>query len=119
VTRFSDLVQLSTRTMTAEVDLKNPDLDLVPGMYAQVQLDVARSPHAVAVPVAAVDGTGAAARVFTVDDTGLVHVHAVKTGIQTPQFIEVVSGIEPGETVVVGARSGLEDGQKVQPHFEQ
>jgi RND family efflux transporter MFP subunit len=118
LTRFSDLVQSSTRTMTAEVDLRNPNLDLVPGMYAQVQLRIAESPHAVAVPVAAVDGTGAASRVFTLDDRGLVHLRAVKTGIQTPQFVEIVSGIQPGEGVLVGARSGLEEGEKVQPHFE-
>lgn len=118
VTRFSDLVQPSTRTMTAEVDLKNPGLQLVPGMYAQVQLGIAEAPHAVAVPVAAIDGTGAASRVFTVDDRGTVHVRTVKTGIQTPQFVEIVSGIQSGETVLLGGRSGLEDGETVQPHFE-
>ncbi len=35
VTRFADRLQMSTRTMTAEVDVKNPQLTLIPGMYAR------------------------------------------------------------------------------------
>ena len=118
VTRFADRVQASTRTMTAEVDLKNTTRDLIPGMYAQVQLNLADAPDAVAVPVAAVDGTGKECKVYVVDSAGLVHVRAVETGIQNPQFVQVVSGIQPGEGVILGSHSGLQDGQKVQPHFE-
>ena len=118
VTRFADRVQASTRTMTAEVDLKNTTRDLIPGMYAQVQLNLADAPNAIAVPVAAVDGTGKGSRVYVVDSAGLVHVRAVDTGIQNPQFVQVVSGIQPGEGIILGSHSGLQDGEKVQPHFE-
>ena len=118
VTRFADRVQASTRTMTAEVDLKNTTRDLIPGMYAQVQLNLADAPDAVAVPVAAVDGTGKESKVYVVDSVGLVHVRAVDTGIQNPQFVQVVSGIHPGEGVILGSHSGLQDGEMVQPHFE-
>lgn len=118
VTRFADRVQASTRTMTAEVDLKNTTRDLIPGMYAQVQLNLVDAPNAIAVPVAAVDGTGKGSRVYVVDSAGLVHVRAVDTGIQNPQFVQVVSGIQPGEGVILGSRSGLQDGEKVQPRFE-
>jgi len=48
----------------------------------------------------------------------LVHVRAVDTGIQNPQFVQVVSGIQPGEGVILGSHSGLQDGEKVQPRFE-
>ena len=118
VTRFADRVQASTRTMTAEVDLKNTPRDLIPGMYAQVQLTLADSPNAVAIPVGAVDGTGNISKIYVVDSVGLVHVRTVNTGIQNPQFVQVVSGIQPGEGVILGSHSGLQDGEKVQPHFE-
>jgi len=118
VTRFADRVQASTRTMTAEVDLKNTTRDLIPGMYAQVQLNLADAPDAIAVPVAAVDGTGKGNKVYVVDSVGLIHVRAVDTGIQNPQFVQVVSGIQPGEGVILGSRSELQDGEKVQPRFE-
>jgi RND family efflux transporter MFP subunit len=118
VTRFADRVQASTRTMTAEVDLKNPTRDLIPGMYAQVQLNLAEAPNAIAVPIAAVEGTGNASKAYVVDSAGLIHVRTVSTGIQNPQFVQVVSGIQPGESVILGNHSGLQDGEKVQPHFE-
>jgi RND family efflux transporter MFP subunit len=118
VTRFADRVQASTRTMTAEVDLKNAKRDLIPGMYAQVQLSLADVPNAVAVPVGAVDSGSGANKVYTVDTLGTVHIRSVNTGIQSPQFVQVLSGAQPGEIVILGSHSGLQDGEKVQPHFE-
>jgi RND family efflux transporter MFP subunit len=118
VTRFADRVQASTRTMTAEVDLKNTKLDLIPGMYAQVQLNLADAPNAIAVPLSALDSAGSANKVYTVDAAGIVHIRTVTTGIQSPQFVQVVSGIQPGEIVILGSHSGLQDGARVQPHFE-
>jgi RND family efflux transporter MFP subunit len=118
VTRFADRVQASTRTMTAEVDLKNMKLDLIPGMYAQVQLSLADAPNAIAVPIGALDSAGSTNKVYAVDAAGTVHVRTVTTGIQSPQFVQVMSGIQPGEIVILGSHSGLQDGARVQPHFE-
>ena len=118
VTRFADRVQASTRTMTAEVDLKNTTRDLIPGMYAQVQLNLADAPNATAVPIAAIDGMGNTSKAYVVDSAGLVHVRTVSTGIQNPQFVQVVSGVQPGESVILGSHSGLQDGERVQPHFD-
>ena len=118
VTRFADRVQASTRIMTAEVDLKNTKLDLIPGMHAQVQLSLAEASNAIAVPTGALDSTGSVNKVYTVDATGTVHIRTVTTGIQSPQFVQVMSGIQPGEIVVLGGHSGLQDGERVQPHFE-
>jgi RND family efflux transporter MFP subunit len=118
VTRLADRVQASTRTMTAEVDLKNTKLDLIPGMYAQVLLSLADAPDAIAVPAGALDSTGSVNKVYTIDSQGTVHIRTVTTGIQSPQFVQVMSGIQAGEAVVVGSHSGLEDGERVQLHFE-
>jgi multidrug efflux pump subunit AcrA (membrane-fusion protein) len=45
-------------------------------------------------------------------------MRTVSIGIQNPQFVQVVSGIQPGESVILGNHSGLQDGEKVQPHFD-
>jgi RND family efflux transporter MFP subunit len=118
LTRFSDRVQSSTRTMTAEVDIKNTNRDLIPGMYAQVQLNLADFPSAVAVPVGAIDGEGSAGKVYVVDASGIVHVRNVRIGIQSPQFVQTLSGLEPGDAVILGSHSGLQEGERVQPHVE-
>jgi len=109
---------MSTRTMTAEVDVKNPQLTVIPGMYAQVTLGTAEAKNANAVPPGAVDGTGDNQKLFVVVDGGVVRVRKVATGIQSPQYIEILSGANSGDVVITGNHSGLHDGQKVQARIQ-
>jgi RND family efflux transporter MFP subunit len=115
VTRFSKSVQTSTRTMDTEVDVPNPSFSLVPGMYAAVVLRTQQRANALSVPVDAIDRTGESANVYAVDSSGVIHVSQVKLGIETPQQIEILSGLNEGDTVVVGRHSGLQAGSKVRP----
>lgn len=118
VTRFADRVQMSTRTMTTEVDVENPKLQLIPGMYAEVNLVLASASDAVAVPVEALDNNGAEQRVFVVDGAGVIHVRQVKTGLQSPQFVQVLSGLQAGDIVIVGRHSDYHEGKKVDPDLQ-
>jgi RND family efflux transporter MFP subunit len=116
VARFSDKVDESTRTMKTEVDVPNPTLVLVPGMYAEVDLVTEQQKHVLTVPVEAIDGAGSSARVFTVQPSGTIQIVPVGLGIETARQIEIRSGdLKDGDDVVVGSRSGLKDGNKVQP----
>jgi RND family efflux transporter MFP subunit len=115
ITRFADRVDMSTRTMTAEVDVKNPQFTLIPGMYAEVKLGTAEAMNATAVPPEAVDGSGDSQRLFVVDAAGMVQTRKVRTGIQSPQYVQILSGVNEGDVVITSRRSDLHDGQKVQP----
>ncbi len=115
VTRFSKSVQTSTRTMDTEVDVPNPGFSLVPGMYASVVLRTQQHSNALSVPVDAIDRTGDSTTVYAVDSSGVIHVSQVKLGIETPQQIEILSGLKEGDIVVVGRHSGLQEGSKVRP----
>jgi RND family efflux transporter MFP subunit len=120
VTRFSNDVLMSTRTMTTEVDVKNPKLQLIPGMYAQVQLNLATAPNAIAAPIEAIDGTGNNQRVFLVDSANIIRIRPVTTGLQSPQYTQLLSGsVKAGDVVIVGRHSDYHDGQKVQPRLEE
>jgi RND family efflux transporter MFP subunit len=116
VARFADKVDQSTRTMKTEVDVPNSSLVLVPGMYAEVDLVTEQRKNALSVPVEAVDGSGDSARVFTVQASGTIRIVPVRLGIETANRIEIRSGeLKEGDAVVVGSRSGLKDGNRVQP----
>jgi len=116
VARFSDRVEQSTRTMKTEVDVPNPSLILVPGMYAQVDLVTEQRKNVLAVPLEAIEGSGSSARVFAVQPSGIVRIVPVRLGVETSQQIEILSGdLMDGENVVVGSRAGLKDGERVQP----
>jgi RND family efflux transporter MFP subunit len=113
VARFSDKVQLSTRTMDTEVDVQNPSLVLVPGMYAEVNLQLAEKANVLAVPVTAVDAESGSVMVVTSEHK--IELRKVKLGMETADRVEVQSGLQDGELVVVGNRGGLQPGQTVQP----
>jgi RND family efflux transporter MFP subunit len=113
VTRYADSVQMATRTMDTEVDVPNHDGTLIPGMYAEVHLHLAARPNVLSVPLDAVDGLGTSVQqVFVVHD-GVIRITTVKTGLQTPTRVEILSGLQSGDKVIVGRHTGLSDGEKV------
>lgn len=115
VARFADQVDLSTRTMHTEVDVRNPTGELVPGMYASVSLVLSDERNALAVPVQALARTEDSASVLLIDKQNKLEERSVKTGIETPDQIEILSGLQEGDLVVVGNRSQLQPGMVVEP----
>jgi len=116
VARFADKVDQSTRTMKTEVDVQNPTLMLVPGMYAQVDLVTETRQNVLSIPAEAIDGSGDAARVYTVDPSGTIQIVPVRLGVESARRSEVRSGsLKEGDSVIVGSRAGLKEGDKVQP----
>jgi RND family efflux transporter MFP subunit len=113
ITRFSVDVQQDTRTMHTEVDVANPDRVLIPGTYAEATLHLDRKDHAVAVPLRAVDRVGERTTVDAVGADRKIVVRPVSLGIQTATDAEVLSGLHPGDLVVVGDRGGLKGGETV------
>ncbi len=114
VARSAQTVQMSTRTMDTQVDVANSNFILVPGMYAEVNLRLDERNGVLAVPVDAVDGSGDAAHTFVVRSDGGLHLTTIATGLETAQRIEIRSGLQDGDVVVVGRQSGLKDGEQVQ-----
>lgn len=115
VARFSVDVREDTRTMHTEVDVENPQRVLVPGMYAEATLTVVRKPHALSVPQEAVNLNGDRRSVWVVDPSNKVEERSIVTGTETPEYVEVTSGLNPGDMVAVGNRSALRPGEMVQP----
>jgi RND family efflux transporter MFP subunit len=113
ISRFSRRVDTSTRTMETEVQVPNPDLTLIPGMYATVTLKVHRRPRALAIPVEAV-ALSANPTVYVVGRDGTITERNVKLGIETPADFEVLSGVGEGDLVVVGSRAAVHPGERVQ-----
>jgi len=117
VARFSDKVNVATRTMDTEVDVPNADLLLIPGMYAEVHLTLDRRNRALTIPVSAVDlgSDTSSAQVVVITSDNHVENRKVLLGLETATKVEVKSGLKDGEMVVIGNRSGLQPGQEVRP----
>jgi RND family efflux transporter MFP subunit len=114
VARFAGDIQQSTRTMDTELDVPNPALTLIPGMYAEVNLRIDERRDALSVPLDAVDRNGTSTRVYTVTPSGAIRIVAVTLGLEDDRRVEVRSGLRDGDVVVLGRRTALRDGQQVQ-----
>jgi RND family efflux transporter MFP subunit len=115
IARFTDRLQLSTRTMDTEVDVPNPELTLIPGMYAEVDLALAEHNGVLAAPPDAIDGTGANTKVFKIDAQDIIHIVPVQVGLETARQVEIRQGVSEGELLVAGRRTGLKEGDRVKP----
>lgn len=117
VARSVEKVSMATRTMDTEVDVPNPNLVLIPGMYAEVDLTLERRKQVLAVPVMAVDldNTGGAGQVMIVTPNNRVERRKVTLGIETANHIEIRSGLNEGDSVVLSGRNTLQPGQEVRP----
>jgi RND family efflux transporter MFP subunit len=116
VSRFERKVDTSTRTMEVEVDVPNPDLSLLPGLYAEAILKVERRTAGLFVPMEAVTRAGGGkSSVYIVNKEHRIEERKVTLGLETPNKIEILSGAREGEMVLLGSRSQLVAGQSVEP----
>jgi RND family efflux transporter MFP subunit len=115
VSRFSNSLDLQTRTMETEIDFENRSGELMPGMYTETHLVLARRPAALSVPLEAVTESGNIATVLLVTPENTVEERRIATGLEGGSRVEVVSGLKEGDRVVIGNRSQFRDGEKVQP----
>lgn len=115
VAHISGELDLSTRTMHTEIDIPNPKLEIVPGMYAYATLVLQHRNNVLTVPVQALDRQGTDVSVLRVDAQHKLARVKVQTGLETSDLVEVTSGLSPDDLVVVSARSQLRQGEAVQP----
>src|SRR5947209_4022504 len=117
VSRYSKDVALSTKTMETEIDVPNPGWALTPGMNADVVLTLEKHANALTVPVQSLTLRDGARFVMVVNPQGAIEERPIKVGIETPAKVEVLSGVRQDELVIVGNRSQLRAGQKVEPQL--
>ena len=99
--------------MIAEMEVDNPTLELIPGMYATVALKTEQRPNAIAIPTEAV--SAGKSTVYVVNTNNEVEERTVTLGIETPTKYEVLSGLKEGELVLIGSPGQLKPGEKVEP----
>ncbi|MBR5913925.1 MAG: efflux RND transporter periplasmic adaptor subunit [Selenomonadaceae bacterium] len=86
---------------------------LEPQTYSGVTMRVSNPHRALTVPLAAVAGQDRSA-VFVVTPENTLERRAVKVGTDDGSYIEIISGLREGETVITSATTGLESGVKVE-----
>jgi len=118
VTHSTMNIDTGTGTMLVEVDLANKDLKILPGMYATVQFNVQHSHPPVLLPANALLMRVSGPQAAVVDANNIVHIRSIILGRDMGNAVEVLSGLNDGDTVVLNPADSVTDGAKVQPQFQ-
>jgi multidrug efflux pump subunit AcrA (membrane-fusion protein) len=119
VVRFTRNLDLSTRTMETEVDVPNPTLAITPGMYANTYLQLDHRENVLTIPIVAVQGAGTTEMVLALNANNQVERRSVHLGIRGSTLLEVTSGLQAGDRIVLGDASDFHDGEQVTPRPQQ
>ncbi|MEE9190517.1 MAG: efflux RND transporter periplasmic adaptor subunit, partial [Candidatus Neomarinimicrobiota bacterium] len=104
-----------TRTVKVRLTFDNPDLELKPGMYTNVEIKSAPVSNAIAVPAEAVMFSGERNLVFVALGEGRFAPRDVTIGLESgDDFYEIIDGINAGEEVVTSAQFLLDSESKLQ-----
>jgi RND family efflux transporter MFP subunit len=112
IARSAESIDPQARTMRVEVDVPNEAHKLVPGMYVNVAFDL--PPRGlVEVPAAALIFRSTGTQVAHVDDGGKINFETVTIARDNGSLVELSSGVEPGDRLVLNISSQIAAGQAV------
>ena len=112
ITRISHNVDLNTRTMPVELDVRSTDGRLSPGSFSSVQWPVHRAAPTMFVPVSAVTNDQQRTFVEKVRNGKTEWVDVV-TGLGVNGNIEIFGDLKPGDEVIRNATDSIRPGQQV------
>ena len=125
VIRISPVFDPRSRMLLTEVKIPNPEWMLRPGMFADVRIILDSHPNAMVIPQYAIlqkteleltkSGRQEIVReshVYVVNDS-MAHYRTIEPGYQDGEYSEVLSGLQPGDQVVILGQNNLEDSTRV------
>lgn len=113
VSLISPTIDTQSRTFGVEITIPNSDNRVLPGMFGRVTLNFGRANHVTVPDRAVVKQTGSADHyVYTYAD-GKVTFNRVELGRRIGDRYEVLSGVNPGQDVVVTGQNKLSNGLEV------
>ena len=109
VARISPNVTATSRTLTVEADVDNPNAELKPGQFATIRVLLPHSAPAVMVPQRALRTISGATYVFVVKN-GFAQQRLIQSGQTQGDLVEIKSGIVADEVVATSNVDQLSDG---------
>ena len=114
VTRIDQYVDPSTRTSNVEIELNNQEagMSLRPGMFGKASIIEREERGTISLPESAFRSNERGYYLFVVQE-GRARAKDVSTGIREGNTIQVTSGVEPGDKVIIFGGKNLNDGDAV------
>jgi len=112
VVRTAGAIDPTSKTLLTEVDVPNPNGDLLPGAYAQVVFHLKTSTPPLTIPSNTLIFRTSATQVAVVEN-GVAHLRNITLGRDLGQSLEVIAGLEPSDAVILNPPDSLADGTAV------
>ena len=111
--RTSNALDPNLRTLQVELELDNADHEVFPGAYAEVHFKLPASAESLRLPANTVLFRAAGLQVATVDGQRHVKLKSIVQGRDFGNTIEILSGLESSEVVILNPSDSLTDGTEV------
>ncbi len=113
VTRTNRQLDPQSRTLSAEIDIENQDLALLPGSFVTARILLEERADVLTLPTSAIVRTASSTICCVVVDGKIQH-RAVELGLRVGDDVEILSGLDGSETIVLARSSSLQPGQNVE-----
>jgi RND family efflux transporter MFP subunit len=115
IARTSGAIDTSTRTLTVEVEVPNPQRELLPGTYGEIAFSALDVAPPLTVPVTALSFTSAGTQVGVVGDDGVIRMVNVTIADDYGTELAIGSGLKETDLVIVHPDDRTTAGSKVTP----
>jgi RND family efflux transporter MFP subunit len=115
VKRTTNSMDAASRTLLAVLEVANPTGVLLPGMYAKVKFSLPHTMSALLLPADALVLQSDGPHVAVVDAEHKIHFRKVTVGRDFGAEIEIPSGLESGDMVVLNPNDAIREGVTVEP----
>ena len=110
---LSKTTESAARLYSLKLAVDNPDRDILPDMFARVEIVKREVTDSIVVPAYTVINRNDDNFVYVVGEDEVVSVRSIETGLQESWLVEVTDGLTTGERLVVVGQRDVEDGQTV------
>ena len=118
VIRTSEALRSQSRTLLAEVIVPNQKRELVSGLYGQVNFQLNQAVPPIIIPANTLVITPEGAQVMTVKADNTLHLQPIEIARDFGTTVEIGSGLQGGEHLVINPSDNLHEGQTVQPRMQ-
>ncbi|MCF8381763.1 MAG: efflux RND transporter periplasmic adaptor subunit [Bacteroidales bacterium] len=112
ITQISPAIDPEARTFKCFVNVENKNQSILPGMFVKADLVINSSENTIVIPKDIIVSKGRDKFVFVVEK-GVADMRLITTGLESERKIEVLSGLEEGESLVIRGYETLRENSRV------
>lgn len=113
ISKISPVAAMPARTFTVEVEIPNEEGVLRAGMFANVTVKGKTKNNVIAIPQAALVMREDQKTVYLVNENNVIQQKLIVSGYTVDGMVEVISGVQEGDTIVVGGQNKVREGAQI------